>query len=725
MCILGALVFILLLKSFRSDNIDWGFVAPAEPAKVQRNPELKHDNWIIVTTVQKPTSAMEKIVQIPNWQLLVVADKKTPETWSLPGAIFLDIRSQKELQYKVHSYLPYNSYSRKVMGYLYAIEHGAKYIYETDDDNFPEENLTQFQTSIGQSELLLVETKNATYNPLVHFGQGTMWPRGFPLDEIGYPSSRDYSLCQMNVPSIQQGLVNGDPDVDALFRLTRKHGLEDLDVKFDNAAPPVVLPHGTYSPFNSQNTLFTAKAFWALVLPVSVTMRECDIYRSYWAQTLMWTLGDNLGFYAPNAVQRRNSHSYIKDAIEETELYHHMGEIMYFMKEWKCDKVFFFDCVSQLTHGLVERGFFVRRDADLIDAWITDLATIGYAPPIMRSDTKSCHTNDPLHVVFFPDEQETVLPHSSRKMIPTDLVNHQYVNKYLTETCGFAYAFHWHNIMHEGHKFDREVLVISLQNNPEDIIPSLEATYRPHFPHILYCGEKPKDESFLRLWQVSYVTPPKQVSGVSCVLTAMRMRYHATAYIHITDTMYLNMHGSKLLSNQNHLIWMTGELDANRSDTVNLCKEGSINCIPMSKDIISQIKSYTNGIELDNAIKTKIQRCFDKLQADPRFQAQLNFTWVTDITFRVSNTARDVFKWLAEFYNKDAQNMKYDFFSLLLLECLEQPVEHIGYKDAKKAAEVEEKTDYLFPYPFKVVEGPLNQHYCKHFEKYALEEEPK
>ena len=53
-------------------------------------------------------------------------------------------------------------------------------------------------------------------------------------------------------PLIQQGLVNGDPDVDAIFRLTRKYPLVPLEVTFDPSAPPVFLPEGIFSPFNSQ-----------------------------------------------------------------------------------------------------------------------------------------------------------------------------------------------------------------------------------------------------------------------------------------------------------------------------------------------------------------------------------------------------------------------------------------------------------------------------------------
>ena len=50
---------------------------------------------------------------------------------------------------------------------------------------------------------------------------------------------------------IQQGVVNGDPDMDAIFRLTRKMTMTPLNVSFDSGAPPVFLPEGVFSPFNS------------------------------------------------------------------------------------------------------------------------------------------------------------------------------------------------------------------------------------------------------------------------------------------------------------------------------------------------------------------------------------------------------------------------------------------------------------------------------------------
>lgn len=67
-----------------------------------------------------------------------VADTKTPLDWQAPTNVdFLSVAKQHELGYKITSLLPYKSYARKMIGYLYAMEHGAQVIYETDDDNAP------------------------------------------------------------------------------------------------------------------------------------------------------------------------------------------------------------------------------------------------------------------------------------------------------------------------------------------------------------------------------------------------------------------------------------------------------------------------------------------------------------------------------------------------------------------------------------------------------------
>jgi hypothetical protein len=66
-------------------------------------------------------------------------------------------------------------------------------------------------------------------NVYSHFGQPTVWPRGFPLRMIvgALPPAEEQKKTkpQRRLIPVQQGLADYDPDVDAIFRLTRQLNL--------------------------------------------------------------------------------------------------------------------------------------------------------------------------------------------------------------------------------------------------------------------------------------------------------------------------------------------------------------------------------------------------------------------------------------------------------------------------------------------------------------------
>ena len=94
----------------------------------------------------------------------------------------------------------------------------------------------------------LYKTDSTVVNLYEHFGQSTIWPRWYPLEHVADPSSHKFVKCRGVDTSMQQGVVNGDPDVDTVFRLTRKDKGVDLKVEFDADVPPVVLPPYTMAP---------------------------------------------------------------------------------------------------------------------------------------------------------------------------------------------------------------------------------------------------------------------------------------------------------------------------------------------------------------------------------------------------------------------------------------------------------------------------------------------
>ena len=54
---------------------------------------------------------------------------------SYPNCVYLSVADQKALGFRLTSKLPVRSYTRKNIGYLYAILHGATVIYDTVDDS--------------------------------------------------------------------------------------------------------------------------------------------------------------------------------------------------------------------------------------------------------------------------------------------------------------------------------------------------------------------------------------------------------------------------------------------------------------------------------------------------------------------------------------------------------------------------------------------------------------
>jgi hypothetical protein len=333
----------------------------------------QHNNWIVVTTIRYPTPALKQLAQLQDWRLVVIADKKTPQDWYLENCDFLSVEKQLELNYSIIPLLPWNHYSRKNIGYLYALEHGAQIIYETDDDTY------LYQSGVVQlpehTQVDVCVTKELTANVFAHFGQPSVWPRGYPLDRVlGYFSR----ICnnQRIRASIQQGVIDKDPDVDAIFRLTRS-----LPIYFNKHACPLALPSQVFCPFNTQSTLFYQSAFWGLLVPISVSFRVCDIWRGFWTQRLLWDLGAHLCFLPPYSFQERNDHNFLHDFADEIDLYLKSGKLLEFLRDWSCDAPTLSERFQALLNALLNHNFIGQSDIGLCKAWTYDLQHLGYVWP--------------------------------------------------------------------------------------------------------------------------------------------------------------------------------------------------------------------------------------------------------------------------------------------------------------------------------------------------------
>ncbi|EDO39483.1 predicted protein [Nematostella vectensis] len=395
-----------------SVDLDWSSIKmKPKPEKSEMN-----DKWVVITTINYPTDDVKKLAKMDGWKVVVVGDTKTPSDWSHPNCVFLSVKRQKELGYRIADLLPYKSYARKNIGYLYAIQHGAKYIYDTDDDNHPTSGKLEFHDK-EKGEYYIYKTSANVVNPYANFGQRTIWPRGYPLQNISAPMVKTFVKCKNVQTSIQQGVVDGDPDVDAIFRLTRKDENVRLDVKFDPKAPPILLPPGTMAPFNSQNTFFLDKGLWALLIPITTKFRVCDIWRGYWGQRLLWEIGGHLSFFPPNAMQYRSAHDYHLDFVDEVDLYNDAGRLVEFLREWKSPRKDFFSRALDLTVSMVDNRFMFPKDAILTEAWLYDLVSIGYKVPSLSPTPKECKEIIQDKVVLEPNEQPSSYLSAGKKLV--------------------------------------------------------------------------------------------------------------------------------------------------------------------------------------------------------------------------------------------------------------------------------------------------------------------
>ncbi|GAB4843856.1 sugar transporter-like protein [Ancistrocladus abbreviatus] len=381
------------LETIHFPKIDWQSVQPITD-KSTPFASFRSERWIIVSVSSYPSDALRNLVKIKGWQVLAIGNSRTPPDWELKGAIFLSLEMQSKLGFRVLEYLPYDSYVRKTVGYLFAMQHGAVKIFDADDrgDVIDGDLGKHFDIELvgeqARQEIILQyshENLNRTVvNPYIHFGQRSVWPRGLPLENVGEVSHEEYyTEVYGGKQYIQQGISNGLPDVDSVFYFTRKSDLEAFDIRFDNRAPKVALPQGIMVPVNSFNTLYHSSAFWALMLPVSVSTMASDVLRGYWGQRLLWEIGGYVVVYPPTVHRYDRVEAY--PFSEEKDLHVNVGRLIKFLATWRSHKNRLFEKILELSFAMAEERFWTDNDVKFTAAWLQDLLAVGYQQPRLMS----------------------------------------------------------------------------------------------------------------------------------------------------------------------------------------------------------------------------------------------------------------------------------------------------------------------------------------------------
>ncbi|KAF9178582.1 hypothetical protein BGZ51_005257 [Haplosporangium sp. Z 767] len=461
------------------------------------------------------------------------SDTKSPKEWECGSCVYLTIEDQQCLDFGIVEVIPFKAYTRKNIGYLWAIQQGATTIFDTDDDNLPNSKDIAFESPT--ESVITYRPGNSlkrSVNVYSHFGRPDIWPRGFPLSEIDIRQPTLYLPSYNSLPEperklvappvlIQQGLADLDPDVDAIFRLTQ--GQELKKAKFCKKSPAVQLSPGSFCPFNSQNTLFGHDAFWGLLLPITV----CDIWRGYWVQRILWDVNGSLSFTKPTVDQIRNAHDYHADYEDELQIYSDTSRLIDFLANWSSRSRKVETRIVDLMKAMAKENFIGAADVDLAKRWVKDLQRVGYVFPKVTSynhkaTQKSLNTcqKSPQHLV-----DSYRLSHEALKQCKSD-TDPAMAKIQVTESKDPSTVF-------------KDILLVVNFNWPlYNAIEPFLSIYKPYFPNIVMYGGDVPDHL---LGIVKSVDNDRGNTGYRSLVMAMEEYPNYSGYLYTNDDTVLNV----------------------------------------------------------------------------------------------------------------------------------------------------------------------------------------
>ena len=116
------LVLLFIINSIISKN-----------KQIKTQKKVYSEKWIVLTTYNLSKSLLLSLIKNIDWKIVLINnDKMYKDIWkkynNSENLIYLSIKDQLNMGYKIIKYLGKNLNNLKNIGYLYAIEHGAKEI---------------------------------------------------------------------------------------------------------------------------------------------------------------------------------------------------------------------------------------------------------------------------------------------------------------------------------------------------------------------------------------------------------------------------------------------------------------------------------------------------------------------------------------------------------------------------------------------------------------------
>jgi len=261
--------------------------------------------FIISTTINPPTEAIEKFDNLKDWNLIVSGDLKTPKNYKLKNGVYIGPKDQEKISKKLSNLIGWNCIQRRNFAMIMAYKQGADIIATIDDDNIPFANWGKNLLIEKKVKAKKYITKEEAFDPISVTNYKHLWHRGFPL-QILKTKNKTKDIKKINSYfDVQADFWNGDPDIDAICRM--EHAPE---CKFQTSVFPFT--SNKMSPFNSQNTYLKRKVMEHYFLFPHIGRMD-DIWASYYVEAK----GFKVLYNKPSVYQQRNVHDLTKDMKKE------------------------------------------------------------------------------------------------------------------------------------------------------------------------------------------------------------------------------------------------------------------------------------------------------------------------------------------------------------------------------------------------------------------------
>jgi hypothetical protein len=326
--------------------------------------------FIVTTTINDVTKALKKFDSLEDWSLIVIGDKKTPDI-KLKNGRFIPADEQNNLGFECVDLIPWNVIQRRNIGYLVAMKEGADVIATIDDDNIPYDSWGE-GLKLGSTYIANMIKSELVCDILHEHSEATekkIWHRGFPVQLLNLRRTRQLQKNQLAFVDVEAQLWDGDPDVDAVCRLSSG----PFDLKFSDKS--YLIDNNTFSPYNTQNTFFTRRVAPCMCLPYNIGRMD-DIWASYMTQRVMRELNSNVLFSGPSVYQDRNEHDLSKDLEKELIGYRHTLSFLNRLNNIDVQSGSVLEMYEKIVAGIEDLEFIEDKMIKFQRAWINDMGKI-------------------------------------------------------------------------------------------------------------------------------------------------------------------------------------------------------------------------------------------------------------------------------------------------------------------------------------------------------------